>query len=88
MVRTAIFPPMHDYAGLGEREGEKRTHGIERDQWSVIPPKRMSTPPHSNASPADRIRFVEDDKQRVEKNFGNKDNGGTGSSRLLTGSLG
>jgi hypothetical protein len=39
-------------------------------------------------TPADRTRFVEDDKQRVEKNFGNKDNGGTGSSRLLTGSLG
>ena len=31
-TRTAIFPPMHDHAGLREREGEKRADGIERDQ--------------------------------------------------------
>ena len=39
-------------------------------------------------TPADCTRFVEDDKRRVETNFGNKDNGGTGSNRLLRGSLG
>jgi hypothetical protein len=32
---------------------------------------------------ADCTRFVEDDKRRVETNFGSKDSGGTGSSRLL-----
>ena len=39
-------------------------------------------------TPADRTRFVEDDKRRVETNHYSKDNGGTGSSRLLRGSLG
>ena len=39
-------------------------------------------------TPDDCTRFVEDDKQRAEKNFGNKDNGGTGSSRLLRDHLG
>jgi hypothetical protein len=34
-------------------------------------------------TPADCTRFVEDDKRRVEKNDDSKDNGGTGSSRLL-----
>ena len=31
-ARTAILPPVHDHAGLGERERQKRAHGIERDQ--------------------------------------------------------
>jgi hypothetical protein len=31
-IRTAIFPPVHDHAGLRERKGEKRAHGIERNQ--------------------------------------------------------
>lgn len=34
-------------------------------------------------TPADRTPFAEDDKRRRETNFGSKDNGGTGSSRLL-----
>ena len=34
-------------------------------------------------TPAGCTRFVEDDKQRVETNHYSKDNGGTGSSRLL-----
>jgi len=34
-------------------------------------------------TPADCTRFVEDDKRRVEMNDDSKDNGGTGSSRLL-----
>ena len=38
-------------------------------------------------TPADHTRFVEDDKRRVETNYYSKDNGGTGSSRLLRGSL-
>ena len=37
-------------------------------------------------TPADCTRFVEDDKGRVETNDDSKDNGGTGSSRLLRGS--
>ena len=31
-IRTAIFSPMHDHAGLRKREGQKRADGIERDQ--------------------------------------------------------
>ena len=31
-MRAAILPPVHDHAGLREREGEKRADGIERDQ--------------------------------------------------------
>src|SRR5260370_41679809 len=34
-------------------------------------------------TPADRTRFVEVDRQRVETNYYSKDNGGAGSSRLL-----
>ncbi len=37
-------------------------------------------------TPADCTRFVEGDKPRVETNYDSKDNGGTGSSRLLRGS--
>jgi hypothetical protein len=36
----------------------------------------------------DCTRFVEDDERRVETNYDSKDNGGTGSSRLLRGSWG
>ena len=31
-VRAAIFPPVHDHAGLRKREGQKRADGVERDQ--------------------------------------------------------
>ena len=31
-VRAAIFPPVHDHAGLRKREGQKRADGIERDE--------------------------------------------------------
>ena len=37
-------------------------------------------------TPADCTPFVEDDKPKVETNYDSKDNGGTGSSRLLRGS--
>ena len=37
---------------------------------------------------ADCTRFVEDDKRRAETNYDSKDNGGTGSSRLLRGFMG
>src|SRR5207245_3100357 len=29
-MRTAIFPPVHDHAGLRKREGQKSADGIER----------------------------------------------------------
>src|SRR3989442_11945460 len=29
-MRTAIFPPVHDHAGLRKREGKKSAQGIER----------------------------------------------------------
>ncbi len=31
-MRTAIFPPVHDHAGLRKREGQKSADGIERDE--------------------------------------------------------
>src|SRR5260370_36994186 len=31
-MRTAIFPPVHDHAGLREREGKKSADSIERDE--------------------------------------------------------
>src|SRR6266705_1155554 len=32
-MRAAIFPPVHDHAELRERESQKSSHGVERDQF-------------------------------------------------------
>src|SRR6266702_3425479 len=31
-MRAAVFPPVHDHAELRERESQKSSHGVERDQ--------------------------------------------------------
>src|SRR5271166_4337807 len=52
-MRTAVFPPVYDHAGLRKREGQKSSNGIERD-------KPVSNAAKKNQHPATKQRQQND----------------------------